>query len=187
MSEKKFEVEIDPSVVQEAVDSVEKNAGTKESEKETEIRNQMLRIAADFDNFRKRTQKEKSDLVRYGNENLLREILPVIDNFERAVEHARKAKDVESITQGIELILSQLNSALSRFGLSTKPAKGQAFDPTLHEAVSHLESKDHPAGSVIDEHQRAYFLHDKLIRPALVTVSKAPSEETSEDTTAPEA
>lgn len=176
MTEKKFEIEIDPSVVQDAVDSVDQTAATKESAKEAELRDQMLRIAADFDNFRKRTQKEKSELVRYGNETLLRDLIPVIDNFERAVEHARKAKDVDSIAQGIELILSQLNATLGRAGLVTQSAKGAAFDPMVHEAVSHVEVPGSVPGTVVEEHQKAYFLHDRLVRPALVTVSKPAAE-----------
>lgn len=168
------EIDIDPELLKQALDSVE----PKEPEKkpEEDLQQQFLRLAADFDNFRKRTQKEKSELVRYGNETMLRDILPILDNFERAVEHAKKANDVDSIRQGVEMILSQLNSTLIRFGLTSKPAKGSDFDPMVHEAVSHINSDTHEPNTVIEEHQKAYYLHDRLIRPALVTVSKGSDE-----------
>lgn len=169
------EIEIDPELLQQALDSVEPKV-EDEKKPEEELQQQFLRLAADFDNFRKRTQKEKSELVRYGNETMLREILPIIDNFERAVEHAKKTNDVDSIRQGVEMILSQLHSTLTRFGLASKPAKGQPFDPMVHEAVSHLSSENHEPNTVMEEHQKAYYLHDRLIRPALVTVAKEPTE-----------
>ncbi|MCI5073247.1 nucleotide exchange factor GrpE [bacterium] len=136
-----------------------------------------VRLSADFENFRKRSQKEKSDLIKYGHENLMIDLLPVIDNFERAVEHAKQAKDIEAIQTGISMIFNQLLSNLEKHGVSAKSAQGQEFDPNQHEAISHIESDDVDNNHVIEEMQKAYFLHDKLLRPALVSVSKGPSTE----------
>lgn len=176
MTEKNHDIDIDPELIEAAERSVDEASAKKDSaqteESQENWKEQFIRLAADFDNFRKRTQKEKSDLVRYGNETLLREILPIMDNFERAVEHAKKASDVDSIRQGVEMILSQLHTTLERVGLTSKPSLAQPFDPMVHEAVSHVASEEHAPNTVIGEHQKAYFLHDRLIRPALVTVSK---------------
>jgi molecular chaperone GrpE len=174
MKKKDPETKIDESVIAEAVRSVEGHTREKEQEKENEddAYDRLVRLTADYDNFRKRTQKEKAELVRYGNENLLRDFLPILDNFERAVEHAKKSTDVESVRTGVELILSQLKTTLDRFGLTTQPSVGEVFDPLVHEAVNHIPSPDHPANTVMEEHQKAYFLSGRLLRPALVTVSK---------------
>lgn len=190
-------MEIDPGLIDEAMKSVEKNQvpAKKEDLEPSEARTEqdnppppsdemydrLLRVTADFDNFRKRTQKEKSELVRYGNEQLLRDVIPILDNFERAVEHSRKATDAESIRTGVELILNQLKSTLERFGVKSRSAAGEKFDPLIHEAVNHVPSAEHPPHTVIEEHQKAYFLHDRLIRPALVTVSKGPDESGPEE------
>ncbi|MFH1262151.1 MAG: nucleotide exchange factor GrpE [Pseudomonadota bacterium] len=143
-----------------------------EEPKADDTYDRLVRVTADYENFRKRTQKEKAELIRYGNENLLREVLPVLDNFERAVEHAQKSADVESIRTGVELILSQLKTTLDRFGLTTQPSVGEPFDPLVHEAVNHIPSDEFPPNTVMNEHQKAYFLNSRLLRPALVTVSK---------------
>ncbi len=196
MTKKPPEMQIDPSLIHDAVKSIEERAQLKEEEKgsrliqgidkskveekekQDENYEKLIRLAADFDNFRKRTQKEKAELVRYSNENLIRELLPILDNFERAVEHAKKSNEVEAIRTGVELILSQLNTMLDRFGVNYRTMKGARFDPLIHEAVSHISSTDHPPNTIIEEHQKAYFLHGRLIRPALVTVSKAETEST---------
>jgi molecular chaperone GrpE len=192
MTKKETKTEIDPALIDEALRATEGDETSDEiverspslvtqaptpedhEQKYKETYDRLVRLTADFDNFRKRTQKEKADLVLYGNENLVREILPVVDNFERAVEHARKSTDVESIRTGVELILSQLQGVLERFGIRPQNAKGEVFDPLIHEAVSHIESEEHKPNTVMEEHQKAYFLHQRLVRPALVTVARAP-------------
>ncbi len=194
---KQPKMEIDPALIREAVESVERvegDSGEAKPEKEEgssakeqssapapgegDLKDRYLRLAAEFDNFRKRSIKEKSEYVRYANESLVRELLPVMDNFERAVLHAGKDADRDSLVKGVELIYSQLQAVFSRFGVRTESALGQPFDPLHHEAVSHIPSADHPPHTVLDELHKAYFLHDRLIRPALVTVSKEVSEET---------
>jgi molecular chaperone GrpE len=175
MKKKEPKTKIDESLIEEAVAAVESKPAPPpqgEEPKPDDLYDRLVRVTADYENFRRRTQKEKSELVLYGNETLLREILPILDNFERAVEHARKSDDVESIRTGVELILSQLKTTLDRVGLTTQPSVGEPFDPLVHEAVNHVPSPDHPPNTVTEEHQKAYFLHKRLLRPALVTVSK---------------
>jgi molecular chaperone GrpE len=195
MKKKQPKMEVDPSLIEEAIKCVEQPAAEEPSKqaseptsttegaagdfeaKYKETYDRLVRLTADFENFRKRTQKEKSDLVQHGNENLVREILPVIDNFERAIEHFNDSTDVGSLRTGVELILTQLKSCLEKFGVTTQPSMGEPFDPLYHEAVGHVESTDHPPNSVMLEHQKAYFLNGRLIRPAMVTVARAPDEE----------
>ncbi|HMQ11231.1 MAG TPA: nucleotide exchange factor GrpE [Oligoflexia bacterium] len=141
-----------------------------------------VRLSADFENFRKRVQKEKSDLIKYGHESLMIDLLPVIDNFQRAVEHAKQAKDIEAIQTGIQMIFNQLINNLEKHGVSSKSAKGKEFDPNQHEAISHVESDDVDSNHIIEEMQKAYFLHDKLLRPALVSVSKGPATQSDPST-----
>lgn len=199
-------MEVDPVLIEEAVESVDRHrkesspdkngetsaekqgeSGKKEEKKyggmtADEVYDRLLRVSADFDNFRKRVQKEKSELMLYGNENLVREILPVLDNFERAVEHSQKATDTDAMRKGVELILSQLKTVLERFGVRAESAEGKKFDPLIHEAVSHASSNQHPPQTIMEEHQKAYFLHQRLIRPAVVTVSKGPEDQKMEET-----
>lgn len=186
MSDNNPKIEIDPSLMDEAVKAVDdpkSNEPTKESklsdeQKEKiqqepsadEYRDRWIRVTADFDNFRKRVQKEKADMIKYGNENLIKELLPVLDNFERAM--AAPSQN-DSFTQGVQMIYSQLMGTLERFGVTSESAKGKTFDPNLHEAMSYKEDSSVAPHTVLEEHQRMYFLNKKLIRPALVTVSKA--------------
>jgi molecular chaperone GrpE len=135
-----------------------------------------LRERAELENFRKRMQREKEDLVRYANENLLREILTVVDNLERAVEHARKNEEtVQGLLEGVEMTLSQCQKLLEKFGVTPVVAVGEPFDPTWHEAMGQLENADHPANTVLQEMQKGYVLNDRLLRPALVLISKTPA------------
>jgi molecular chaperone GrpE len=176
---KKPKLEVDPALIQEAVESVSKAEGGAEEEA---VHDRLVRLAADFENFRKRAQKEKLDFTRYANEELAKALLPALDNFERALAHADGAPEGESIRKGVELILSQLQRTLEQFGVRSESGLGKPFDPLFQEAVSHVPSTDHPPHTVIEEHQKAYFLHDRLLRPAMVTVSRAPEEETAEET-----
>lgn len=192
MSDHKPKIEIDPSLMDEAVNAIKDskpNEATKESElsdeqkvkiqqepNADEYRDRWIRVTADFDNFRKRVQKEKVDMIKYGNENLIKELLPVLDNFERAMAAPSATND--SFAQGVQMIYSQLISMLERFGVTSETVKGKVFDPNLHEAMSYKEDSSVAPHTVLEEHQKMYFLNKKLIRPALVTVSKG--DESSE-------
>ncbi|MDK2848301.1 MAG: molecular chaperone GrpE [Desulfuromonadales bacterium] len=135
-----------------------------------------LRERAELENFRKRMQREKEDLVRFANENLLREILTVVDNLERAIEHARNQDEtVQGLLEGVEMTLSQCHKLLEKFGVTPVVAVGEPFDPTWHEAMGQMESDEHPPNTVLQEMQKGYVLNDRLLRPALVMVAKAPA------------
>jgi len=136
-----------------------------------------LRAAAELDNFKKRMARERAEAVRFANESFLRDLLPVVDNLERALEHARQGGNGQSIVAGLELVLKGLADVLERHGVTKVDAAGAAFDPTHHEAVAHVETPDLEPNRVLEQHQPGYVLNERLLRPALVSVSKAPASD----------
>jgi molecular chaperone GrpE len=130
-----------------------------------------LRLRAEFENYKKRMQKEKADLMRFGNESLLKSILPILDNLERAINHGKDLKENTSLLEGVELTLKQFLSTLERFGVKPMPAMGEVFDPEKHEAISYQESDQEPH-RVISEVLKGYLFHERLLRPAKVIVSR---------------
>ncbi len=131
-----------------------------------------MRLAAEFENYKKRVAKEKADLIRYGNEELVKELLPVIDNLERALAHSTSGADKEGIKEGVEITLQQFLNVLQRFGVTPITAEGEPFDPSRHEAVMEKAASDCEPGYVIAELQKGYMLNDRLVRPAKVIVAK---------------
>ena len=125
-----------------------------------------------LDNFRKRYMKEKAELIKYGNESVLKEFLGILDNLERALSSAKRSKEMEPLIEGLELIIKQFEAILERFGVKSIEAKGRPFDPYVHEAIMHVESDEHPENTVLEEFQRGFTFHDRLLRPAKVSVSK---------------
>ena len=152
----------------------------KKEEEIKALNDKVLRAHAEFENFKKRVTKEKSDLMKYANEEFAKEMLRTIDSLELALDHAREDNQSASITEGIEIILKQLLQSLDRFGVKGFNAVGEPFDPTRHEAVVQVESAEHEPDTVVSEAQKGYFLRDRLLRPALVTVSKIPHDEEDE-------
>lgn len=141
-------------------------------------RERMLRIAADADNTRKRALRERDEGIRYGNEELLKELLPVADNLERslaALSGDGASDALAALQKGVRMIHDQLQAVLKKFQVEGFSALGQAFDPNLHEAISRVECADRDPGTVLSEIQRGYRYRDRLLRPALVTVACAPS------------
>jgi molecular chaperone GrpE len=135
-----------------------------------------LRERADLENFRKRAQRDKEELGKFANEGILRELVPAVDNLERAIDHARQeGAGGETLLKGVELTLAQLQKALEKFGVVAIKSLGEPFDPARHEAMGQVESADQPANTVVQEYQKGYLLNDRLLRPALVMVSKAPA------------
>jgi len=137
------------------------------------LRDQLLRVAADFDNFRKRSRRETADAEKRAREELLRELLPVFDNLERAALVAETATDVKALADGIALVTRQFRDTLSKVGIERITAVGQPFDPAVHEAVQQIETTEHAPGTVVSEIQAGYRANERLIRPALVVVAKA--------------
>ncbi|NOY53696.1 MAG: nucleotide exchange factor GrpE [Deltaproteobacteria bacterium] len=131
-----------------------------------------LRVAAEFENYKKRVEKEKSDLVKYANEGLIKDLLGVIDNLERALEQAEQNVQAESLVEGIGMILKLMKDTLGKHGVTEIHALGETFNPNLHEAMMHEATDEHAENTVIDEFQKGYVLKDRLLRPSLVKVSK---------------
>ena len=165
-------------------------AGASEAEKPSDpveearaevgrIRDQLLRTAADYDNFRKRTRRELDDAQKRGREELLRDLLPVFDNLERAVLHAGQASDAKAVADGVTMVLKQFADTLGRVGIKRVPTVGSPFDPSQHEAIQQLETDEHPAGTIVAEVQPGYAMGDRLVRAAMVVVAK-PSQKNGE-------
>lgn len=149
---------------------------TASDEKAQEYYDRLLRVSAEFDNYKKRTSREMQDVVRYANEKLIKELLTVVDNLERAIESVQKEDDQDDpVLQGVRLTLSEVEKILNRHHVEPVKALGEPFDPNFHQAMMQEESEDQPANTVIREMQKGYVLHDRLIRPAMVVVSKAKS------------
>ena len=133
-----------------------------------------VRERADLENYRKRTQREKEELLKYGNESLLLEILPVIDNMERALSHAAEEPH-EAVIEGIRLTHAMLLSTLKKFGVTPIDTdRGTPFDPAVHQAMGQVECGDQDANTVVEVYQKGYLLNERLLRPAMVTVACAP-------------
>ncbi len=150
-------------------------AGSAELEKlQAEVlehQQRTLRVQADFDNFRRRTQKEKEDLGKYASSKLITELLPVIDNFERALQASEENPEFESFSKGVNMIFRQLESVLATEGLTAMKSVGEPFNPEYHQAIMQVESDEYEEGIVVEEVQKGYMLKDKVLRPAMVKVS----------------
>jgi molecular chaperone GrpE len=165
------EAEAEPAV---GSDSVEREVSRLQDELE-QLREMYLRKLAEFDNYRKRTEKEREELRRTAAEGIIRELLPVVDNFERALQHAGDS-DSEAFHQGVEMISRQLWDMLEREGLEAVNPEGEQFEPELHEAVHRVEGTEHQTGTVVSVLAKGYTLSGRLIRPAMVGVAVEPSE-----------
>lgn len=137
-----------------------------------------LRALAELDNARKRAQREREEYIRFANESLLRELLPVLDNFDRAILAARASGEADAFVAGVELIQRELLRVLEKFGMTTFSSVGQPFDPERHEAVARVPATDRPAMTVVAETLRGYLLNGRVLRPAIVTVA-VPSDDLS--------
>lgn len=139
------------------------------------MREQLLRIAADFDNFRKRSRKEIEEVRRRTIEDTLREVLPIVDNLERAADAMTDATEVSAVADGVHMVLRGFEDIASRLGLKRVPAVGQQFDPTCHDAMQQEETAEHAPGTIISEIVPGYYLGERLLRPAMVVVAKPPT------------
>lgn len=164
--------------------SEETEIKSKEDELKAEIEdinNKYLRLAADFDNYRKRQMQERENLIKYGAEDTLKKIIPVLDTFERAKKSIEKLEDINTVKDSYEVCIKQLNDVLDKIGLKKIEAKGKDFDPNIHEAVMQTPSKDYPPHTVIDELQTGYMLHDRVLRPVMVNVATEAPDEINEE------
>jgi molecular chaperone GrpE len=143
-----------------------------------------LRVSAEFENYKKRKDREIVDFRKYANEALVKELLPVVDNLERAIEHAATQEDGAGLLEGVEMTLSQFSTVIQKFGVEPLSSLGTLFDPAHHQAVGQLETDEFPANHVANELQKGYLLNSRLLRPAMVMVAKA-SQPVTEDNDTP--
>ncbi|MHB8907921.1 MAG: nucleotide exchange factor GrpE [Syntrophales bacterium] len=136
-----------------------------------------VRSAAEFDNYRKRSVREKADAIKYGNETLLRDILPLVDNLDRAMDHASNSDDFDAFKKGLKMLHEQLMCCLKKHGVEMIDTSGKDFDPNVHEAMLTVESDEHEAMKIVSEFERGYLLNGRLLRPAKVCVCRRSNKE----------
>jgi molecular chaperone GrpE len=157
--------------------TIEDRLAAVEAER-NETRDRMLRIAAEFENYKKRMKRDQAEGEGKAREAVLRDMLEIIDNLERAVAASAGAGDPKALQQGVELVLRLFQSKLERHDVRPFDAKGKPFDPRLHDAISQVASTELPPGSVVNEVQKGYKIGDRLLRPAMVAVASAPASRT---------
>ena len=168
----------------EGITPAQEGGNSEETEPESlevtlaEAEDRFLRLQAEFENFRRRSARERAEAHRYGHQNFVKDLLPTVDNLERAVDHAMAGDEggLEGVVQGVELVSRELLSALEKHGVCEIEALGQAFDPNFHEAVGQVQDDDSPPNSVVQVLEKGYRIHDRMIRPARVMVSSARAE-----------
>lgn len=144
----------------------------KELEAKTSY-DRFVRQAAELENFKKRTTRDRDEAIRFANEVLIKDLLPVVDNLERAVAHAPGGGNGEPLVEGVEMVLRGFLDALAKHGVSPVDSVGKSFDPSRHEAMAQVESETDEPNTIVAEHQKGYLFHERLLRPALVSVAKA--------------
>jgi molecular chaperone GrpE len=141
------------------------------------LKEQWMRTAADFDNFRKRARRDVDEARRGGREELLKDLLPVFDNLERAIQSAQRATEVKPVAEGLTMVVKQFVDVVGRAGITKVPTVGSSFDPTIHEAIQQVETDEHAPGTVVSEVQPGYMQGERLVRAAMVVVAKAKTGE----------
>ena len=169
---------VDPAhpVPEDAAPAPAPAAAEPQPSPEAVLQDRLLRLQADFENYRKRMDREKKDWIAFASEKLVLELLPVLDHFELGLTDSAKNGAPAAFTEGFQLVCNQLRAALEKSGVQAIDAEGAAFDPHLHEAITHLPSDDVPEGHVVVQTRRGYQLGDKLLRAAQVVVSSGPGE-----------
>lgn len=162
----------------------EEEEGTKEetpyAAELAELKDKHVRLYAEFENYKKRVNKEREELVKYGNESLLYELLPVSDNLEMALKHSADNTS-EGLVKGVEVTLREFQRTIEKFGLTPISSTGKPFDPAVHHAMSQVEKPDIEEGTVVDELRKGYIYKERVLRPSMVTVSKKPENKNQEE------
>ena len=159
------------------------NLCLEQKTKEAEVTfDKFLRACADIENYKKRAEKEKGELINFSNERFIKEVLPVVDNLERAIDHIEDESDLAAVKDGIKLVLDNLLAVLKKFGVEAASAMGDKFDPTRHEAISQEEILNSDPGTIIKEFHKGYYLNGRLLRPAMVVIAKTPEKLAEEET-----
>lgn len=165
-------VAAEPATPEERIQQLEAQLAAKEKECR-ENWDRYLRERADLENYRKRVNREKEELLNYGTKSLIEEILPVVDSLERALVHANE-DGLSAVVEGIRMTHCMLVAALKKFGVTPVEAAGAPFDPAFHQAMSQVATDEHPPNTVVEEFQKGYLLKERLLRPAMVSVSAPP-------------
>lgn len=162
----------DPNPVQEGAGSLEevKHKLASVTDEFDALRDKYLRLAAEFENYKRRAQRDQSEAIRFANESLLKELLPIIDNLERAILSAKESPTLDGVAEGVDLTLKQFMETLAKFGVRPVSSVGEQFDPSRHQAVSRTASAA-PANTIVEEFRRGYLLHDRVLRAAMVSVA----------------
>jgi molecular chaperone GrpE len=170
---KKADAKVEEEQQQKPGEDLESQIRAAEEEAKNHF-DKLLRVMAEFENFKKRMEREKSEHQQYSNEKVLTDMLPVLDDFDRVLEHIPKdhSEDVDNLAHGMELVRKNMLTALGKHGLHEVEAIGAPFDPNVHEAVSTAAAEDADSNTVIEVHRKGYTLGDRLLRPAMVTVSR---------------
>lgn len=155
----------------EAAEDLKREEGSSPEAELSEYKDKYIRLYAEFDNYRKRAQKDKEDILKYGNESLLYELLPVLDNLEMALTHSNETQS-DGLVKGVEMTLREFRRVLEKFGLVEIEALGVHFDPSRHHAMSMVERQNMDDMTVVEEFRKGYMFADKVIRPSMVAVSK---------------
>jgi molecular chaperone GrpE len=161
----------EPAADRSEVETLRQQLEMKEQEAKTTYE-RLLRQAAELENFKKRTIREREESIRFANEALVKDLLPVVDNLERAVAHAQGGGNGKPLVEGVEMVLKGLLDVLNKHGVTPIEAVGQPFDPVRHEAMAQVESDNHEPNTVVQEHHKGYLFNSRLLRPALVSVAK---------------
>jgi molecular chaperone GrpE len=170
----KFSEESPPTSTSE--DKVEESLSEQE---ELQIyQDKYIRLAAEFENYKRRAQRDQSDAIRYANEGLLKNLLSTLDNLERAIQCGKDAGASGALLEGVELTHKQFLETVEKLGVRQVSSTGSLFDPNMHQAVAQVESETAEPNTVVEEFQKGYFLHDRILRPAMVTVAKEKSDQT---------
>lgn len=164
------------TVIEGETENAFADEGARLTEELKAMSEKYLRLYAEFDNYKKRINKDKEELLKYGQESLLYELLTVIDNLELALKHASDEVST-GLIQGVEITYKELIKTLEKFGLNAVEAEGKTFNPSVHHAMSQVENGELEENIVVEEYRKGYMLKDKVLRPALVAVSKKPLED----------
>jgi len=161
------------------IDSADAQSPEQRAQEELQIfQDKYMRLAAEFENYKRRAQRDQSDSIRYANESLLKNLLPTLDNLERAIKCGTDAGASGALIEGVELTHKQFLETVAKLGVRQVTSTGADFDPNIHQAVAQVESETAAPNTVVEEFQKGYFLHDRILRPAMVTVAKEKSDQT---------
>ena len=167
-----------------ASDPTSADSQEKQAQEELQIyQDKYIRLAAEFENYKRRAQRDQSDAIRYANESLLKKLLSTLDNLERAIQCGKDAGTTGSLLEGVELTHKQFLETVEKLGVRQVSSTGSLFDPNMHQAVAQVESETVAPNTVVEEFQKGYFLHDRILRPAMVTVAKEKSDKTETTST----